>query len=105
MDVGFMGRGSRSFWLIPGLFAPCCSRWVQSSNDSLLDVQSNRRYMPMQYWSKYRYVAHIDGITCSCRLEKLLSLGSLVVRERSGYRWGSCCWQHSRSCGRLLSCQ
>jgi hypothetical protein len=39
------------------------------------------------------HVAHIDGITCSCRLEKLLALGSLVVRERSGYRWASCwCW-------------
>ena len=40
----------------------------------------------MGEWSHYRWVAHVDGITCSSRLEKLLSLGSLVLKEESGYR-------------------
>ena len=31
--------------------------------------------------------AQVDGITCSSRLDKLLSLGSLVFKEDSGYRW------------------
>ncbi len=38
-------------------------------------------------WAQFKYVAHVDGISCSSRYEKLLSLGSLVVKEESGYRW------------------
>ncbi len=62
-----------------------CRRWGNSSSDARLNI-SNNRWMPLSDWAQYRYVAHVDGISCSSRLEKLLALGSLVAKEDSGYR-------------------
>jgi hypothetical protein len=45
------------------------------------------RYEELVDWAQFRYVAHVDGISCSCRLEKLLALGSLLIKEESNYRW------------------
>lgn len=39
----------------------------------------------MQEWGRNKYVVHVDGITCSTKLEKSLSTSSLVLREQSGF--------------------
>jgi hypothetical protein len=62
-----------------------CRCWANSTGDARLNI-SNNRWMPLSDWAQYRYVAHVDGISCSSRLEKLLALGSLVAKEDSGYR-------------------
>ncbi|KAG2482934.1 hypothetical protein HYH03_018159 [Edaphochlamys debaryana] len=36
-------------------------------------------------WAEYKMVMHVDGISCSSRLHQLLALGSVVLREQSGY--------------------
>ena len=40
----------------------------------------------MQDWAKFKYIAHVDGISCSSKLEQSLAVGSLVFKEESGYR-------------------
>ncbi|KAG2438449.1 hypothetical protein HYH02_010904 [Chlamydomonas schloesseri] len=40
---------------------------------------------PMADWARYRMVMHVDGISCSSRIVQLLALGSVVLREQSGY--------------------
>ena len=53
------------------------SKWAQEQQDPRLVVGADN-YYPLQGWAAYKWVMHVDGITCSSRLEKLLSLGSLV---------------------------
>lgn len=67
--------------------APRRSQWAQHRNDPRLLITEDFQ-IPLTQWADYRWLVHVDGITCSSRLEKLLSLGSLVLREESGYRWG-----------------
>ncbi len=38
----------------------------------------------MLYHSSHKWLLHLDGQSCSSRLEQLLALGSLVVKEESG---------------------
>ncbi|GLI64553.1 hypothetical protein VaNZ11_007872 [Volvox africanus] len=49
----------------------------------------NITYIPrplrIQEWAKFKMVMNIDGISCSSRLFQMLSLGSVVLREQSGY--------------------
>ncbi|KAG2433671.1 hypothetical protein HXX76_008042 [Chlamydomonas incerta] len=40
---------------------------------------------PMADWARHRMVMHVDGISCSSRIVQLLALGSVVLREQSGY--------------------
>ncbi|KAG2484896.1 hypothetical protein HYH03_016377 [Edaphochlamys debaryana] len=40
----------------------------------------------MLYHASHKYLLHLDGQSCSSRLEQLLVLGSAVVKEESGYR-------------------
>ncbi len=35
--------------------------------------------------AQYKYLVHVDGQGLSSRLDQLLPLGSLVVKEESGY--------------------
>ncbi len=63
-----------------------CRDWAKQANDSRIDVVYGR-YNGLANWAEYRYVAHVDGISCSCRLEKLLATGPLLLKEESGYRW------------------
>jgi hypothetical protein len=82
----------------------CCRQWPlkhtvgqAEANSSLVDVGAA---LAMLDWAQFRYVAHVDGITCSCRLEKLLAaLGSLLVKEESGYMWGRCWRTLQVGCG------
>ncbi|KXZ53151.1 hypothetical protein GPECTOR_7g1043 [Gonium pectorale] len=43
-------------------------------------------HTPIAEWVNYRMVMHMDGISCSSRLPQLLTLGSVVLREVSGYQ-------------------
>jgi hypothetical protein len=61
-----------------------CRDWAAAANSSLLNVTQGN--VPLVDWAAWRWLAHVDGISCSCRLEKLLSLGSLLLKEESGYR-------------------
>ncbi|KAG2496588.1 hypothetical protein HYH03_005410 [Edaphochlamys debaryana] len=40
--------------------------------------------VPFMDHTLYRYLVHLDGVALSSRLEQLLTLGSLVVKEESG---------------------
>ena len=42
-------------------------------------------YAPMEAQQAYRYLASVDGYTAANRLARLLSLGSLVLKQRSHY--------------------
>lgn len=61
------------------------AQWAKSQNTSLLDVDIDGR-LPMKHHAKYKYLAHLDGQGLSSRLEQLLTLGSVVFKEQSGYR-------------------
>lgn len=39
-----------------------------------------------QAWARFKYTAHLDGITCSNKLEQTMAVGMLVFKEESGYR-------------------
>lgn len=41
--------------------------------------------VPLRDWAAHKAVLHVDGITCSSKLWQLLALGSVVLREQSGY--------------------
>ncbi|PNH06041.1 KDEL motif-containing protein 1, partial [Tetrabaena socialis] len=41
--------------------------------------------VPISEWGRFQMVMHLDGISCSSRLWQLLALGSVVLREQSGY--------------------
>lgn len=43
----------------------------------------------MSYHASNKWLLHLDGQTCSSRLEQLLVLGSLVLKEESGAAAGS----------------
>ncbi|KXZ41246.1 hypothetical protein GPECTOR_608g690 [Gonium pectorale] len=49
-----------------------------------LDVNKHR-HVAMEEFAGYRYLLHVDGQGLSSRLEFLLTLGSLVLKEESGY--------------------
>ncbi|GAX81868.1 hypothetical protein CEUSTIGMA_g9296.t1, partial [Chlamydomonas eustigma] len=50
-----------------------------------VDVARQPR-IPMLNHARYKYLLHLDGQTCSSRLEQLLVMGSLVMKEESGYQ-------------------
>ncbi|KAG2482933.1 hypothetical protein HYH03_018158 [Edaphochlamys debaryana] len=41
--------------------------------------------IPMSDWAAYKMAIHVDGISCSSRVHQLLALGTVVLREQSGY--------------------
>ncbi|GIL49769.1 hypothetical protein Vafri_6042, partial [Volvox africanus] len=49
------------------------------------NITYSQGQLRMQDWAKFKMVMNIDGISCSSRLFQLLSLGSVVLREQSGY--------------------
>eukprot|EP00955_Chlamydomonas_euryale_P082409 363718-Chlamydomonas_euryale.AAC.8 len=49
-----------------------------------VDVARGPR-VPMADHARFKYLLHLDGQTCSSRLEQLLVMGSLVLKEESGY--------------------
>mmetsp|Transcript_11697 Transcript_11697/g.25086 ORF Transcript_11697/g.25086 Transcript_11697/m.25086 type:complete len:439 (-) Transcript_11697:325-1641(-) len=49
-----------------------------------IDVAQQPR-KSMEEHASYKYLLHLDGQSCSSRLEQLLALGSLVLKEESGY--------------------
>ncbi|KAG2487165.1 hypothetical protein HYH03_014147 [Edaphochlamys debaryana] len=51
----------------------------------LLDVAQQPK-KDMLHHASHKYLLHLDGQSCSSRLEQLLVLGSAVVKEESGYR-------------------
>ena len=55
--------------------------WVNSSSLEILT-----KSLPMHEWRQFKYLLHIDGITCTSKLEQMLPLGSLIMKEQSGYR-------------------
>ncbi|KAG2482932.1 hypothetical protein HYH03_018157 [Edaphochlamys debaryana] len=41
--------------------------------------------VPMWSWAANKMAIHVDGISCSSRVHQLLALGTVVLREQSGY--------------------
>ena len=62
------------------------SEWAGAAwaNSSSLEIMKGPR--PMNEWRQYKYLLHIDGISCTSKLEQMLPLGSLIFKEESGYR-------------------
>ncbi|EFJ43134.1 hypothetical protein VOLCADRAFT_106931 [Volvox carteri f. nagariensis] len=49
------------------------------------NISYSHDVVPLEQWARYKMVMHVDGITCSSRIFQLLALGSVVLREQSGY--------------------
>lgn len=49
-----------------------------------IDVRRQPK-VPMLNHAGYKYLLHLDGQSCSSRLEQLLVMGSVVLKEESGY--------------------
>jgi len=47
----------------------------------LIDV----RHEDIRGWGRYKYVMHVEGVTCSNKLEQAAMLGSVLFVEESGY--------------------
>ena len=65
------------------------SEWATPDGDggvNTSDLRINVEHLPMADWSRYKYIAHVDGVACSSKLEQVLAVGSLVFLEQSGYR-------------------
>lgn len=77
------------FVLLPQLL---CSRFPPFAFLNAECRMLNRRCMlhavqpkeSLDYHAAQRWLLHLDGQTCSSRLEQLLPLGSLVLKEESG---------------------
>ena len=68
----------------PRAYLKNTSVWANGTN--VTELRINVEHLPMPEWSKYKYIAHVDGVACSSKLEQVLGLGSLVFVEQSGYR-------------------
>ena len=63
------------------------SAWAGAdANATGIPMEINTRALGMREWGKYKYLLHVDGITCSSKLEQELPLGSLILKESSGFR-------------------
>ena len=63
------------------------SAWAgNDTNVTGIPLQILTHSLQMRDWGTYKYILHIDGITCSSKLEQELPLGSLIFKEQSGYR-------------------
>lgn len=45
----------------------------------------NSRHEDIHKWGRYKYIAHVTGVTCSNKLEKIALLGSTLLLEEEGY--------------------
>ncbi|GLC45641.1 hypothetical protein PLESTB_001789300 [Pleodorina starrii] len=59
--------------------------WAARRHPELLDVKSGPR-VSLEKHAQYKYLLHLDGQALSSRLEQLLPLRSLVLKEESGYK-------------------
>ena len=63
------------------------SAWAgNNTNMTGIALEILTHSLQMRDWGTYKYLLHIDGITCSSKLEQELPLGSLIFKESSGYR-------------------
>ena len=63
------------------------SAWAGAdANATGVPMEINTRPLGMREWGQYKYILHVDGITCSTKLEQELPLGSLILKESSGFR-------------------
>lgn len=60
-------------------------RWAQNLSDPRLLINTLGK-APIETWARFKFAAHVDGITCSDKLEQEMAAGLLVFREESGYR-------------------
>ncbi|PNH05443.1 KDEL motif-containing protein 1 [Tetrabaena socialis] len=62
-------------------------QYARGANRSGLPIDvAQQPKRDMLYHASNKLLLHLDGQTCSSRLEQLLVLGSCVVKEESGYR-------------------
>lgn len=61
------------------------AEWALNQSDARLAINTLGR-LPIEAWARYKYAAHLDGITCSNKLEQTMAAGLLVFKEESGYR-------------------
>ncbi|GIL62973.1 hypothetical protein Vafri_17137 [Volvox africanus] len=60
--------------------------WARKANKSGLPLDvAQQPKRDMMHHASFKWLLHLDGQTCSSRLEQLMVLGSLVVKEESGY--------------------
>ena len=57
---------------------------ARKMNDSRIQINTNG-YVPVTNWSQYKYIVHMDGVTCSNKIYESLLTGSLLIVEQSGY--------------------
>ena len=54
-------------------------------NDSRVQINTNG-FVHNWEWANFRYIVHVDGVTCSNKIFESLLTGSLVFVEQSGYQ-------------------
>jgi len=57
---------------------------ARKMNDSRVQINTNG-FVPPWNWSQYKYIVHVDGITCSNKIFESLLSGSLIIVEQSGF--------------------
>ncbi|PNW71171.1 hypothetical protein CHLRE_16g694750v5 [Chlamydomonas reinhardtii] len=86
-----LGAGGAALCKVTGRSTAICPvrqhlhEWANAHHRDRLDV-SKDRLMPMDHHARYKYLLHVDGQGLSSKLEFLLTMGSLVLKEDSGYR-------------------
>ncbi|GFR44982.1 hypothetical protein Agub_g6256, partial [Astrephomene gubernaculifera] len=85
-----LGAGGVQLCAVQGRSTAICPvrmhlhEWAANFSD-LLDINKDR-HVPMEQHADWRYLLHVDGQGLSSKLEVLLTLGSLVMKEESGYQ-------------------
>jgi len=75
--------------------SPRCSLWGLGDNAAgqlslpvVADEIEQQRPFPMSRHAEHKYLLHLDGHSCSSRLQSLLATGSPILKQRS-YFWGA----------------
>ena len=66
------------------------ARWTNASymtepHTWAVEPRINVDHTDVRTWGRYRYIAHMEGVTCSNKLEKVAMQGSLLFIEETGY--------------------
>lgn len=52
---------------------------------NLTGIDQNQGFTPLKRWSHYKYYLNIDGVVMGGRMNKLMSLGGVVLQHQAGY--------------------
>ncbi|KAG2495878.1 hypothetical protein HYH03_006116 [Edaphochlamys debaryana] len=76
-----------SVWLSCRVREHFLDEWAPGAEaaGAALDAKSHH-FHAMSHHARFKWLLNLDGVACSSRLEQLLALGGMVVKEESGYR-------------------